>query len=1113
MTLDELFGLPVPSTQTGGQEYDPTQTTQAAGQAGPTRTTLTDLFLARPVPELRTAPPVAGYVEEPQPPTPSLVEQYGPTAVRMLGAPAGMIAGSIVGQPMAGAALGGAAGEVAARALGGQEQKVLPTIAAAAGGLLGGVTPTAAGLGEAVAQGGLLNYGATALSSLAEQGQLPTGPQTLTSLFLGGVGGGIAGRGPAATARAAEQAPLRQGIEEALQPPPAAPPAAGTEDIVGPALAQVPQGEVLPPVQELVRTPAAETPTSSLLRQAQESQVTPVEAVPESPTSTLLSGAQETVTTGRSPLADALNNVRGGTARPVISGLTRGAIGGTIGATQGDTPAERARNAAIGAGLAAGGPVLLSQLLKRLPAALSPAQAGQPQVQTPIDEMVATLGDAARKVEHGAEIGDFTLAHAVADQALEQLDTLNAKVGEITPENRLFRVVADTVMPAGAEKAANLATVSGAARVLQRYSDLAQRLQAMAAQGDDEAGKMLNTLFGGTDADLTRRIVQLWRGSITGRVATGISNAFDQGTILTTSMLDHLHTGVAEGLLTGRPIQGTAQGAREALTLGRVAGQRMWKGLSEATHLAATEPDKLDTVLSQYPEVAQRALQKPEGLEGRMGKYVEMANKVNQVQENFFRRTILEAELVNGLQRQGIDPAAALRAPGMIPPEVLTRAQDAALQGTLAYKPDGRLGRAVSQFFHDVPEAHLLVPFPRYMANRMQYMFQHSPLGLVRLWTQGAKREGLEDVIAQNTALLGEGGTAAAKAQFNIERATQKLGRLDTPAEVVGKVLTGGVVPLVAALTLRTDFPGEHWWEVQSGEKRLDMRRNATMGQYMFLGELAKEIKTEGKITMSPQDLAQGIALAGTRAGVGLTLVDMLTGRGGVTMDGVTNLAADLAAMIPAGFFNPVSQLKDIAAVGEGLLGQDLPPESVQRAYREPLLAELLGRRATERQGYSPTLDEALSRLVGPTINQFPFLSRLLPERPSATAAAPLHTPYPAAHFVGLPITTPNPVEQAIGRLGIPPQSIFPREFSRTASRGVTQGMGGTVERVGGALVGGPGFQAAPTPLQKSTLKDLLATGRKVGLAKLAARDPRLVGEILLRRRLTPEQLQTLGLE
>lgn len=1066
--------------------------------------TIGEYLLARPTPELRTAPKVEGYVEEPHPPEPSLLESYGPTALRLGGPAVGALLGAPFGMPQVGAGLGATAGEAGARYMqsGGNlgSRDILPSLAAGAGAVFfpaGGPV-----LAETAAQGALASYAAQAAAKAAETFdpdkprygvELPGPTETLFSLGAGAGAGLVAGRGAAneaaATARATEQAPLRQGIEAALQE---APPAPGpeTEDLVGPALRGQPQGEVLAPVQELLRTPqppAPETDTSALLRQAQEA-VTPraTPEAPPSPTSTLLGQAQETVTTGRSPFADALLNQRGSAAGPVVSGVIRAGIGGTAGYQVGDTPEEQRRNALIGAGLAAGGPPLISALLRR---------GAGPATAAPVEQLVKDFGDTARLVEYGRDTGDFKLAHGVANEALENLDTLKGKVGEITPDTRLFRVVADTLMPEGTEKESNLATVSGAGRLLQRYSDLAQRLSAMADAGDEEAGKLLGKLYNPEETNFARKAVNLWRGSLVGKVSTGVRNALDQGTILATTMLDRINTGVAEGFRTGHPIQETTQGVQDALTLGTTAARRTWDGFAGALHLAAVAPDRLETVLARSPELAKRVLAKPEALENKLGMVLQAANKVNEVQETFFRKTLLEAEMVNGLRRAGIDPAEALRNPGMIPREIAEKAADTALKGTLAYKPDGRLGKAVGLFFSQVPEAHLIAPFPRYMANRMQYLFEHSPLGLVRLWTQGAKRGALEGVIGENQQTLAkleaagpeamglsptQRAAAQSKAQFNIEASQQKLGRLDQPTEVIGKVLTGGIVPLTAALTLRNqEFAGEHWWEVKHGEQRYDMRPYSTLAGYMFVGELARQIATQGKVTMSQQDIAQGLATMGTRAGVGLTVMDMLSGRGDVSFTGVTNLAADLAAMIPSGFFNPLSQFKDVAAVGEQLMGQKRPPEAVQRDFR----------------------DTAAQRLYGPMLNQIPFASRYLPERASPTAAAPKHIENPTAHFFGLNVTTPNAVEQAISRLGIPPGSVPPKDQDKAAVRTMTQGMGPLVEQIGGAVLANPNFKNLPAPVQEMTINKILERARNAGLGHLAQVDPKTARDVLMRRK------------
>lgn len=780
-------------------------------------------------------------------------------------------------------------------------------------------------------------------------------------------------------------------------------------------------------------------------------------------------------------LTDILQNQQGSAVNPLVSGIARAGVGAAIGGTQGDTTEERIRNAAIGAGVGAlASPALLSSILKR-------GQKAETPPLPPAEAVVQELGAKARQVEALVQSGNFADAHAVADAANANIERLIARAHEITPDNRINRVIAAEFAPAHLRESVEM-TATGAGQLLQRYSALAQRLEALARQGDAAAAQASRVLFGAGERGPVRQIVDFWRASLVGRVSTGVRNAFDQGTVVATGTLDKFMAGVAEGIRTGKPLEGGIRGAQEAYQLGAVATRRAWQGTTEFLRLAQREPDVLAKTLEHFQDQAQKLLAKPEGMEGITQKYLRVVNAVNNTQEEFFRKVWVEAELRNGLAQAGINADEAFRNPTMIPQPFVEKAVSSALSGTFQNSPRGELGRDIVHLFADHPGLHMVVPFPRYIANRMQYIIDHNPLAFVRLFTQGQARAGLQGTIDANQQILealsrtGE-TVGASKAAFNIERATAKMSRIDTPGEIVGKWLSGLTAVSAGAALRDSSIAGEHWYEVKpapGSDKRIDMRPFSTLAGFMFVGELAREIATQGKITMASEDITQGVALAGMRSGVGLTLVDMVSGRGNVGWDGIANLAADLAGMAGAGFLNPISQTKDIAALGD-------PNQAKLRETR----------------------DTPAMRAYGPIVNQVPYLRDILPEAASPTSSRPKALDNPAGHFFGVNIDTKTPIEQELARLGIQNSSIYPRESDKADQRIVTRGQGQILGREANAILQSPEYRSLSRPEKTLALKDLLTQARNAGLAEqpqptieriLLRRKPKEVQEILQQR-------------
>ena len=783
---------------------------------------------------------------------------------------------------------------------------------------------------------------------------------------------------------------------------------------------------------------------------------------------------------GARPLADMLASQSGMGGQALIGGITKGGAGALIGGlAPADTTEERLRNAAIGAGVGVGGPALLSRLMR----------GGKPPTASPVENIAQVLGQEARRVEAAAMTNDFRLAHGVADEAMKHIDDILARSGEVTKDNRLYKLVHDVLLEPGAERTARESTVSNAGRLLQRYSALAQELQRRAASGDKEAEALLGSLFGGGKG-VVGNIAQFFRGSLVGRVATGIRNARDQGSIIGTSMLDKLYAGTIEGIATGKPLQGV----NDAYNLGAAATSRAWKGFSELAHIAQKEPDKLQKVFDTYPEQAQRALAKPEGFEGvtKTGKtlakganvYLEAVNKVNSVQEQYFRKLWMEADMKSQLQKAGIDPEEAFANPQLIPDEMVEHAVDAALTGTFQNVPKNALAKEVVGVFARHPYLYAVAPFPRYIANRMQYIVEHNPLALTRLMTQGTKRRGLQGVIAEQEDTLARmkaagNETEANKAAFNIKRATEQMGQLDSNSQIVGKWLSGLTMVSAGAALRDSSIAGEHWWEVKpepGSNERIDLRADSTLAGYMFVAELAKQIKETGGIAMSGDDMKQGIQLLGLRSGVGLPLLDMFSGRTQPNAENIQEFAADLAGSLASGFFNPISQTKDVAAMFD--------PE--QSKFRD-------------------TRDTAATRLYGPALNQLPYARDVLPSSGSATRAQGKEVEFPGSHLLGVTKKTVTPIEKELAKLGIENASLYPREGKPADTRAVLKGQGRFVEEKAPGVIGRPEYQALPRPAKRLVLKDLLQGGRQAGLAALT---PERVRDILLRRQ--PKEVQEL---
>lgn len=808
--------------------------------------------------------------------------------------------------------------------------------------------------------------------------------------------------------------------------------------------------------------------------------------------------ARKAAQAGESPatLEDILKGQKGGIKKNLLFAGGRAIGGGLYGYTQGDTEEERLKNAA----LYATGAALASPTL-----AMRGARAGWEGVagRKPPDAARTTkaFGQIIRKVDHelhGGTYGtDFQTAFETADMAEARLPEVVAALEKAEPNKRLFKVISEAFL--GDEplrQATNEMTVSAAGRLLQRYSWFSTQLKKLAAEGDKDAQKLLNNLELGGDGPI-RKTMDAWRASLVGRVGTGVRNAEDQSFQVGVGGLSKVMQGAAEqafshlpdergilqNVLYHTPGEGLARGAQDAVNLGEAAWRRAKNGLGELTHMAQGRPDELDGVLAHFPKAAEKINTTPEGITrpsreagaGEYAKYLrdkygETINKVNNVQEGYFRRTWFETSLRNQLERAGIDADSAFQTPSMIPEKMVQKAVTEALKNTFQNTPRNGLARAIVKLGVDFPILHGLLPFPRYLANRLEHIVDHNPAAIARLFTVGVRRSRLQNKITESQELLDSlqgavgqterGKVLQAGAERTIERAQARLEKLDTPGEITGKWAAGTTL-FAAGVVLRTsEFAGDHWYQVRKpgSQTQYDMSAFPTLAVPMFMAEAAKEmIQNGGHLTMSSADIAKGFALMGTRAGVGLTVFNKLMS-GRESLDDFKNVTLDLIGSFGAGFFNPIGQSKDI-------VGMFNPDETLRR----------------------DTQDDAWMRLYGPTVNQFPGLrSRLLPQAVSPTSDEAPREKYPWLHFLGQTVDTPSVGESELASHGVSPWTIWPRETDKERQRTVAEGQGETFAANIDEVLNSADYNQASNVGQKMMLEDILLGSRGVGRERLS---------------------------
>jgi len=195
--------------------------------------------------------------------------------------------------------------------------------------------------------------------------------------------------------------------------------------------------------------------------------------------------------------------------------------------------------------------------------------------------------------------------------------------------------------------------------------------------------------------------------------------------------------------------------------------------------------------------------------------------------------------------------------------EDISTAIDLALDMTYARQPKrGSIGEKFTKLINSLPFiTTLVIPFPRFLANSLKFLYEYSPLptfvGAARVAADPAK------------ALL----TFSTDGLYT-KAIMKKLKEGDTTGftkAIVGWGLMG------TAFQIRDSrFAGEKWNEIKVGDRRLDLLPYNPLAAYLYVADLVNR-KQNGTLTSQTFNFKEfAKVFAGTRGGTGLYLVDSL---------------------------------------------------------------------------------------------------------------------------------------------------------------------------------------------------------------------------------------------
>jgi len=368
-------------------------------------------------------------------------------------------------------------------------------------------------------------------------------------------------------------------------------------------------------------------------------------------------------------------------------------------------------------------------------------------------------------------------------------------------------------------------SVGDAARSLQSLSVVA-RLQNKLKNIDPAAASELNKMYGDRSAitsaftgvrDFGMRLDRELKALMVSQIATTIRNAFSGVSVVTfgtaaeaiESTLYRVGKTVGE-LTTGKPVTGSFTGGIKGIYDDSVRSA-FYLGQRELS------ADVTDSLLSGTPALY-RKMVKTTGEAGPndLSKAAQIANTFNVAQDAFFRKAMFTSSVEKQLSRVGIDMYDVIAQGKQVPFDVLQNAVNEALTGTFSKMPTkGPMFHAVKFIEELGPIGSTFIPFPRFMANAMEWTYKHMPTGAL---------SGSVDIAAGLTKM------AKGEADMGTKQVTMGLENLSKGAV--------GTAALYAAFKYRQENQDTEWYNIKNPDgSTVDARALFPAAPFLALGD------------------------------------------------------------------------------------------------------------------------------------------------------------------------------------------------------------------------------------------------------------------------------------
>lgn len=471
-----------------------------------------------------------------------------------------------------------------------------------------------------------------------------------------------------------------------------------------------------------------------------------------------------------------------------------------------------------------------------------------------------------------------------------------------------------------------------------------------------------------------------------------------------------------------------------------------------------------------------------------------------QWSEYFLRRPMFVGQLNLELSREGLNlyQLMATNQLDTIPPEVIERAVNKALEFTYAYMPGTKTGtnyimeqqveKAAAGMIKWLNEnggplgALFGEPFAKAMFNGAKFVYEWSPIGGILPYARIGGNLGRKEAIRDfNQARQQLGPNAQMKMKgIGIYTTPEGVAKLKNPTtqqdfDRLAKAMLGTMMYGIVA-TLRMTLGGDEWWQFDLGEKDetgrtvyTDIRRYKPISTMFQLYDLVERIATN---RLGDIDLHRAI----TEVMTGIRLYDNQMGNG------------IIASMVDYFRDEPERTWKTGVMKGEEEIGK------VMAVYITPMLnvRDLFAQFMEEENRKKDTRGETV---LGPVMDRIPFVRRLLPDLTSPVEPSPIklslnpgltqtvgfgYKEVPAQNFAG----------REWARLGIYHKNFIQRDADPKINRAMNTAFQNAVGQLAAAFEKDPSYLNA-TDKQKKMMWELFIGGEE-GFAAMS----RQIGEM-----------------